>query len=475
GNFNFKGLQASFKHNFPKPGREWTADVNYNVRTNKNDNYIQTDYYELPQYQLNYSFMQRQLGGGKGDNLVVQSDFVNPINDKTKLEMGVRGAYRNNDNFNDFYSYNPSTGLYEFVGPLSSDFKSNDIVIAAYSTFSKQIKNFGYQLGLRVESSKYEGTLPDKGQAFNIDFPVSLFPSVFLSQKLKNDQELQLNYSRRINRPGFWQLFPFTDYSDSLNLSRGNPNLNPEFTNSIEVSYQKIFKNRDNFLASAYFKNTNDLITRNQVVETNPFNSKEELINTYINANSSYITGLELTMKNKLAKWWEITSNVNLFTSKIKLNDPSIPEQDQFASWFGKLNNSFKLPKNFSIQISGEYQSKTILPPGGGGGRFGGGGWGQSSSTAQGFIRSSYFVDAAVRFDFLKGNAASISLNVNDIFRTRRSWIYSESPFFTQDVFRRRDPQIFRLNFSWRFGKFDYLTFQKKKFKRRKRERSKYE
>jgi len=469
GNFNFRGLQASFKHNFPRAGREWTADVNYNVRTNRNTNAIQTDYYQTPQGQIDYSYLQEQRGGGKGDNLVIQSDFVNPINDQTKMEMGVRAAYRNNDNYNDFYSYNPSTGLYEYVAPLSSDFRSNDMILAAYTTFSKQLKNFGYQLGLRVESSTYEGTLPDKGQSFDIDFPVSLFPSVFLSQKLKNDQELQLNYSRRINRPGFWQLFPFTDYSDSLNLSRGNPNLNPEFTNSIEVSYQKIFKNRDNFLATAYFKNTNNLITRNQIVETNPFSGKEELINTYINANSSYITGLELTMKNKLTKWWEVTSNLNLFTSKISVEDPSVPEQDQFASWFGKLNNSFKLPKNFSVQLSGEYQSKTILPPSGGGNRFGGGGggggggpWGQASSTAQGFIRSSYFVDAAIRFDFLKNNTASISLNVNDIFRTRRSWIYSESPFFTQDVFRRRDPQIFRLNFNWRFGKFDPNLFKRK-------------
>ena len=78
-------------------------------------------------------------------------------------------------------------------------------------------------------------------------------------------QDFQLNYSRRINRPNFFQLFPFTDYSDSLNISRGNPNLSPEFTNSLELSYQKTFKNNDNFIASLYYKNTNDLITRFQV------------------------------------------------------------------------------------------------------------------------------------------------------------------------------------------------------------------
>jgi len=464
GTFNFKGLQGSFKHNFPKPGREWTADVNYNRRDNSNNNIIKTDYAAYKGAPVDSFYWQKQAGSGFGSNLVVQTDFVNPLTEKSKMEMGLRLSYNDNNSVNNILPYNQGTGNYELSPALSSDFKSRATVYAAYITYTNQLKNFGYQLGLRAESSTFDGNIPSKGDNFNIDFPLSLFPSLFLSEKLSDDQELQLNYSRRINRPNFWQLFPFIDYSDTLNLSRGNPGLNPEFTNSIELSYQKIFKNKDNFLASLYYKNTNDLITRTQVLEANPVSGKEQLVNTYINANSSYITGLELTMKNKLTKWWELTSNLNLFTSKINIEDPAIPEQDQFFSWFGKLNNSFKLPKNFSLQLSGEYQSKTILPPNGGGGRFGGP-WGQSSSTAQGYIRSSYFVDAGVRFDFLKNKMASVSLNVNDIFRTRRSWIYSESPFFTQDVFRRRDPQVFRLNISWRFGKIDPNLFKRKNLK----------
>ena len=148
-----------------------------------------------------------------------------------------------------------------------------------------------YQAGLRVESSSYEGRLPDKNQVFNVDFPVSLFPSIFLNQKLKNEQELQLNYTRKINRPNFFQLYPYTDYSDSLNISRGNPNLNPEFTNSLELTYQKSFKNKDNFIASVYYKNTTDLIARYQLKENNAASGKEQLVNTYINANSGYVTG----------------------------------------------------------------------------------------------------------------------------------------------------------------------------------------
>ena len=472
--FRNKGVTLSYKRNFPKQGHELTADVTYNASKNSNSNLIKTDSLDYSTKNVVKTASQRQDGKGDNENFVFQTDYTNPLGEKSKLEMGARVSIRKVDNKNDFYFINPS-GI-AIYNPLASvNYNSTDKVYAAYTTFTNQVKTFGYQLGLRVESSDYEGRLPDKGQVFTIKFPVSLFPSVFLSNKMKNDQELQLNYTRKINRPNFFQLYPFTDYSDSLNISRGNPDLQPEFTNSVELSYQKTFKkNKDSFLGSLYYKNTTDLISRFQVQETSPITNKDILINTYINAASSYVTGLELTLKNKMTKWWDMTTNMNLFTSKINTGIEGQPDQEQFASWFGKLNNTFKLFKNFSMQLSGEYQSKTILPPGGsgggsgrGGGMFGGGGGGMfgQATSSQGYVRANYFVDAGFRYEFLKNKQASISLNINDIFRTRRSDIHSESPFFTQDVFRRRDPQVMRLNFNWRFGKFDANLFKRKNMK----------
>jgi outer membrane receptor protein involved in Fe transport len=473
--FDNRGVMLSFKHNFPKSGKEWTADITYNNSNSSSINNIQTDYFTVPGYIKTSTFKQQQNGKSGFDNLILQTDYTNPLTAISKLEFGARAAIRKVDSRNDFFLVDASGNLV-YSPLLSINYNSNDKVYAGYINYSNQVKNFGYQLGLRVESSDYEGNLPDKNQSFHIKFPVSLFPSVFLSNKMKDDQELQLNYTRKINRPNFFQLYPFTDYSDSLNISRGNPDLKPEFTNSVELSYQKTFKkNKDNLLASLYYKNTENLISRFQVKEVNPANSKEMLVNTYINANSAYVTGLELTLKTKMNKWWELTSNMNLFTSKIKISGQQT--QDPFISWFGKLNNSFKLPKNFTFQLSGNYQSRTVLPPGGsdggggggggsrGGGMFGGGGPGGmfgQTTTAQGYVRANYWVEAAIRYEFLKNRQASISLNVNDIFRTRRSDVYSESPFFTQNVFRRRDPQVLRLNFSWRFGKFDPTLFKRK-------------
>src|SRR5436190_3356360 len=465
--FKNKGLQVGYKHLFPKAGREWTADVNFNSGRNRNNNLITTDYYTVPQDSHVGTNMQRQSTASINKNIVLQSDFINPLTDKSKMELGVRMQIRDINSEQLFYYVEPGTGGETYVLELSSRFNSKDHVYAAYATYSNQVNNFNYQLGLRAENSNYDGEMPDKNQDFNVNFPISLFPSLGATIKMKKDQDWQFNYSRRINRPNFFQMFPFTDYSDSLNVRRGNPTLKPEFTNSAEVSYSKTFeKTRDNLLVSYYYKRTDNLITSYQIKEQNPISGDDVLVNTYINANSSYVTGLELTSKNKITKWWDMTTNFNFFTSKITIEDPSLPETDQFLSWFAKMNNSFKLPKNFTFQLSGEYQSKTVLPPGGSGGGSGRGGsmmmHGGPQSTAQGYNLPNYYVDLALRYEFMKEKRASIAVSWSDIFKTRRNFTYSESQFFTQESLRRRDPQMVRVNFSWRFGKFDMNLFKRK-------------
>jgi len=463
--FRNMGAQMSFKHNFPKAGREWTADVTFNRGRNNNSNIIRTNYFGYPGKIYDRVFQQTQASNGNNQNLVFQTDYSNPINANSKFEVGARAMIRRFENAQHFFA-SSNNGPEVPQSDLNIIFRSDDHIYATYGTYSNKVKNFGYQLGLRAESSDYKGNLISKNQEFNIEFPISLFPSLFLSQKLTDYDDLQLNYSRRINRPGFWQLFPFYDLSDSLNISRGNPNLKPEFTNSLELSYSKQFKNRDNFIASVYFKNTNNLITRFQVVESIPFYKDSLPVLTFVNANSSYVTGLELISRNKITKFWDLTTNANFFTSKIDLEDA--PDPDQFLSYFFKINNTFRLPKNLSFQLSGDYTSKIISSPGGsgGGGRggFGGGGmFGGMGSAAQGYIRPNYGVDAALRFEFLKNRVASLSLNVNDIFRTKQYSAFTEQPgFFFQDIERRRDQRVFRLNFNYRFGKFDASLFKRR-------------
>jgi hypothetical protein len=133
-------------------------------------------------------------------------------------------------------------------------------------------------------------------------------------------------------------------------------------------------------------------------------------------------------------------------------------------SWFGKFNSNFKLPAKFSAQFTATYQSKTNLPVNQGGGMMGPP-MGAAQSAAQGYIKSSYGFDLAIKKTFLKNDAASVSFSVNDIFKTRRSEQYSYNEYFTQTYSRLRDPQMFRLNLTYRFGKMDMSLFKRKNLK----------
>ena len=308
----------------------------------------------------------------------------------------------------------------------------------------------------------------DTKETFTNKYPISLFPSLFLSQKLKNQQELQMSYTRRVNRPFFMQLIPFIDSTDQLNWSRGNAGLKPEFTNSVEASYTKTFKGNNTLLFSVYYKHSTDLITRFLDTITLASGDKRP-INTYINANSGRSAGAEITSQNTLTKWWDMNTNVNLYNSKINTDNITGTSQEAMWSWFAKMNNTFKLPANFKLQLSGTYQSKTNLPvnqntgggPGGGGPPGGGG----AQSSSQGYIRANYGVDAALQKSFLKSNAASLTLAVSDIFATRKFDQYSESNFYIQNNYRLNDVPMFRLTFSFRFGQMDLNLFKRKNMK----------
>ncbi|MEJ7768827.1 MAG: outer membrane beta-barrel family protein, partial [Chitinophagaceae bacterium] len=470
--FKNYGSSFSYKHLFAKPNKDLTADVNYNSSNNENKGLYTTQLYEANSTVKGSPQLRKTTGNGSTKFFTAQFDYTDPITENSKIETGARVSVRDNTSVNNNSFYNNATQQYIFNSQLSNDYQFTDRVYAGYFTFSNKIKTLSYQAGLRAESSDYTGTLfqSAKETNFTTKYPISLFPSLFVTKELKNNQDLQINYSRRINRPNFFQLIPYTDISDPQNYSKGNPALKPEFTNSFEMSYQKTFEKSHSLLFTAYYKQSTDLITRftyRDQVTTNSFDSA--YFTTYLNANSSKAYGLELTSRNPIAKWWDMTTNFNFYNSKINGSNIDNSLQSQRLSYFVKWNSTFKLPANFSIQLSGDYQSKSVLPQssGGGGGRsgggFSGGGWGGGQQpSAQGYINPNYGVDAAIRKDFLKNKTASITLSVNDILRTKRYSYYSESSFFTQEYERRRDPQVFRLNFSYRFGKLDVSLFKRK-------------
>ncbi|MFM7309178.1 MAG: outer membrane beta-barrel protein, partial [Flavobacteriales bacterium] len=228
--FSNLGTSLLFKHLFAKEGEELSADVNFN----KIQSTFIGDY--INRYSNGLNSFQRQDGGGSQELITSQVDYTNKISERYKVELGGRGSMRHYESLYNNYrfennSYVPLAGLlvnYEFL----------DQVYAGYGTVSRNGEKWKIQLGLRAESSNYLGKLRDTTLTFQVKYPLSLFPSAFVTRSLTEKQDIQLAVSRKINRPSFMQLIPFVDYSDSLNVSRGNPGLRPEFTNLAEFSYQ---------------------------------------------------------------------------------------------------------------------------------------------------------------------------------------------------------------------------------------------
>ncbi|MFT3704843.1 MAG: TonB-dependent receptor [Agriterribacter sp.] len=461
--FNAWGVQAGMKHNFKTTGEEWTADFNMFSGKMVGDAMYNTQYFDD---NGNVAGSQLQQNNSTGNNrfITIQTDYVKPFKGSAKLETGLRAQFTTTTNNTENFIRYPGASDFIKIASATTNYKNNNDVFAAYASYADKIgENFGYKVGLRAESSQYTGELTNTGEKFKNKYPVSLFPSIFLSQKISKTDELQFSVTRRINRPNFFQLIPYTDYTDSLNITRGNPDLVPEFTYSGEFSYSKTIKPNNTLLLSIYYKYTDHLITRYYDTAINPVSGKSDYISTYVNANSAQSYGLEVTSINTIAKWWDITTNVNLYNSKINTDNISGTSQDAMWSVFAKLNNNFKLPKNFTIQLSGDYQSKTNLPittaqqfgpP-----------MASAQSASQGYIKPFYGVDIAVKKTFLKDNAASATLSFNDIFRSRKSDQYSKGVGFEQYYYRLNNPQMVRLTLAYRFGKIDMSLFKRKNLK----------
>ncbi|MVT11204.1 outer membrane beta-barrel family protein [Chitinophaga tropicalis] len=445
-NFRNYSTQVGYKHTFARQGHELTADFNYNYAKSKDESDYSLQYYTMGHEAIDNPVPQMRYGRGGGNTTYItgQMDYVNPLTDKSKLEAGLRTTTRTFNNKFNTMGKDFSSGDFVLDSSLSNDYHYTETINAAYASYSGSIGNFGYQGGMRAEQSFYNGQMRSIAKnEYSIDYPVSLFPSLFLSQKFKGDHELQLNYSRRVRRPWFRDLLPNYQYS-AQSASRGNPALRPEFTNSFELSYLKDFNRKHNVLVSLYFRNTQKAITDYYTDTTLSINGvTQKVVLTYpVNADTRNAYGAEFTIRNQIARGWDITSNLNLAQTKINASNLQNNLSNQGFTWFGKVNSNTKLPYNLTLQITGNYESKQILP--------------------QGERAAQYSADMAVKKEFLKNKSLAVSLALNDIFNTDRNLSYTTTAYSEQERYRKRQTRELRLNVSWRFGKMDTQLFKRK-------------
>lgn len=461
--FNRYSTQLNFTHKFPEQGKQLTADFNYNYGKGKENSGITNAFY-LPDHTAYSDAAQvRNAGSNNNDQYTFQADYTDPFGEDAKLEAGVRSYINKQRSY--FSSFSVNNGQ-ETLLPLSNNYAFREQVNAGYVSFSNKVKTFSYQAGLRAEVSKFNGTLIDSAKSFGYNYPKNasrffdaLFPSLFLTKKAGDNTELQVNYTRRIRRPNFWQLNPFIDINDPVNLRQGNPELQPEFVNSFEFNVSQNY-GKGNFLSVIYYRNTMRDITRySDTISTalyqqlnNAAIDPNAILNTFINARSTNRLGVELTLQHKFNSQFEIVPTVNMQHRKVNADVDALRLSNSGFNWDSKLTMNYRfgnakgILSNLGLQLVGEYESEEV--------------------TAQGRNLPQYGVDFGLRKEFLKDRKASFSFNINDIFNTQRWANVYDTDAFYQESYRRRNVRSFRINFVYKFGKDDFNIFRKEENER---------
>jgi outer membrane receptor protein involved in Fe transport len=223
----------TFKKSFKKKGQEFSADLRYLDYWERSDQlYTQIgkkpDGSNFPEQSLN----QKALNDEYERQWILQADYVNPIGKDGKFEVGLRTSFR--DMINDFIvTERQASGEYTVVQGLQNVFNYQENISAAYAILGSKVNKFSYQFGLRAELTDIQTEL-ERTKEKNPRNYANLFPSAHFTYTITPDNSFQLSYSRRVRRPTYNDLSPFVTFSDTRNFFSGNPNLNPEFTNSFD-------------------------------------------------------------------------------------------------------------------------------------------------------------------------------------------------------------------------------------------------
>lgn len=448
--FNHFTSQLLYRKTFPKIGKELTFDLNNNF-TISNNSYLFSTFmpYDSLGNRTGENFYQKNIGSTDANQFTFQADYVNPISETKKIELGVKSYYKYSDSKNNTSNAIVTAETFERDSAMSNHYKIDDIINAAYINYSaKTFFGIGYQAGLRFEQSYYSGKIADKNLAFSYSYPSnsndilkSLFPAIYFSKKLKKNQELQLNVSRKIQRPNFFQLMPFVMFADNQNRRIGNPQLKPEFRNISEINYNKIFS-KGSYLGSGYFRYEEQPITEIAYFSPNPGESTV-LINTTINGKNSFRYGIENTVKLTFFKNLDVTLNANAFYIYIKglvvENQPEVTAEGYAYNAKGTI--SYKFPKNITLQVNGNYESPRIL--------------------LLGYSKPIYSMD--VSLNCMIKTKWILNATLSDAFNTRVSGTHYETPYYVQDLSRRRETRYVRFTVSYLFGKMDASIFKRSK------------
>ena len=424
-----KGYNVNLYHriDFDKKGSNLMTNLSYSEHGNLgNQRYTQLDRLAAANNQD-----ITQIADGNSNTIELKTDYTKKFTDNNRLELGWSSIWNDRlsnasgtDNFNK-----------KDIPEYYNVFDYAEQIHAGYATYGTRIDNFSVQAGVRGEYFRKDITSTSSRESIKLD-PQSYFkvyPSVYLSYSLPNNNEVQLNYTRRVDRPRGRMVNSFRDYSDSTNISYGNPLLMPEMTSAFELNY---IKNWDNHTLSSsiYYRLNNDDIERVSFLRNGVLES------TFMNLTKEHDMGVELVAKNRLFKILNLTSSLNFYYNKLDASVYTnelypevrvvLPAHENF-SWDGRVIANLMLSPTFSGQVTGQYRSERLTP--------------------QGKQLDSYSMDLGLRKSFFE-KKFSVNFNVRDLFDSRKFRSVTSGEGFYQYSENKRMGRMFGLTLTYNFG-----------------------
>ncbi len=373
-----------------KDGKSWSIDLDYGLFRNTTDTY-QPNVYLGPEEK---AIREERIFTAQAPTDIniysLKTDYEAPLWDG-QLEAGLKFSLVSTDNAYEFFQLIEQVPVRDI--DRSNRFQYDENINAAYVRFSQKIKKVNFSFGLRAEQTNSVGNLSSDKKTSNSLVKrhyLSLFPSGGVTYQLNRDHQFRLNYSRRIGRPNYQTLNPFEFKRDELSYSRGNPFLQPQFTNNMEISHT--FKYT--LTTSLGYSQTNDYFAE--------LSDTTEVSRTFletVNLGSRKVISFNVSFPFRPTTWWSTYTNAGVSNTANQADFGEGRQIDVQQTTFNLYHQStFKLPKDFSVQISGWYNSPSI--------------WGALYQT-----RSMWSMDAGIQKKLWNGRA-NVKVSVSDVFYT---------------------------------------------------------
>ena len=431
GKRNFYNLNTDFTHNFDSKGHQLTASLYYAYSTGDNygDVWLQSTDPDYQNPSSSYTITRTASNQAQSD-LRSKLDYSHPFTEKSKLELGYQGRYITTQDT--FYTQTSFADRVFGAQYYQEYIHFVDNVQSVYGTYSNTLGFLDFQAGLRAEYNYRTLSSYMNSTTYKINH-LDLFPTLHLTKQIDENNQIQLSYSRRVQRPDERSLDPYKQWFNTYNFRIGNPSLRPQFTDSYELNFQNKFTTGF-WSAEAYYRRTTDLMEGAQFRF-----SGDTMENYQINVGHDASSGVELMVNSDLFKWWNLNITGTIYYYQLMGTIPAFQTAPAYSinsntvTGNVRMNSVFKLPWGTRVQLQAMYNAPSVNPQG-----------------TDGYM---FMTGFAVRQDFFK-RKLSATLQMRDMFNTMRRLSTSSGPGFYSSSEFHRNGQILVLTLSYKFNNF---------------------